>query len=564
MQKINEYCSFASEEGNWDFLNKIITYENTLFPITDDSIKNLNQLNISENENISVINDKQSKIDEEITESLLIYVLTWNLHGKFPELDDFAKILPKKTKENSAENNYQKSRSFDLFVINTQECLRSIGASFFNSSKEDWVNALKIYFGDEYINLVNSNLNSFHIAVFVKREKINFFTELKTGFVKTGFMNVLGNKGAIGVSMKYHDKKMLFICCHLSSGQDKSYARNNDFKKISNGLNLKPTTKFNKNLNDIKLGLRNGVYQSYLQDEDGEKNNNFNSNFLQDLNDLKSSPHKHLMLKKIKRPTSPSKSSIIRDLNLNTNEKTDSIINSKNKNLNKNNGEPVNRMVLKKNTHNFKYLSKISNENYSNNKNIISPKVDYLLIKGDPHNNTTNKIISSTNFDDQTSKIKPEPYEELESSIGVNQYDLVIFSGDLNYRINMEIEDCKKLLELKDIESLLEKDQLYTSIRSKDIDMEDFFEGQIRFLPTYKFQDGTSEYDYNERVPGWTDRILFRANNLSDVILCKYSAIFDAKTSDHKPVYAIFKINFNSHEKNKEKFEKIEKGCMII
>ena len=564
MQKINEYCSFASEEGNWDFLNKIITYEHTLFPITDDSIKNLNQLNISENENISVINDKQSKIDEEITESLLIYVLTWNLHGKFPELDDFAKILPKKTKENSAENNYQKSRSFDLFVINTQECLRSIGASFFNSSKEDWVNALKIYFGDEYINLVNSNLNSFHIAVFVKREKINFFTELKTGFVKTGFMNVLGNKGAIGVSMKYHDKKMLFICCHLSSGQDKSYARNNDFKKISNGLNLKPTTKFNKNLNDIKLGLRNGVYQSYLQDEDGEKNNNFNSNFLQDLNDLKSSPHKHLMLKKIKRPMSPSKSSIIRDLNLNTNEKTDSIINSKNKNLNKNNGEPVNRMILKKNTHNFKYLSKISNENYSNNKNIISPKVDYLLIKGDPHNNTTNKIISSTNFDDQTSKIKPEPYEELESSIGVNQYDLVIFSGDLNYRINMEIEDCKKLLELKDIESLLEKDQLYTSIRSKDIDMEDFFEGQIRFLPTYKFQDGTSEYDYNERVPGWTDRILFRANNLSDVILCKYSAIFDAKTSDHKPVYAIFKINFNSHEKNKEKFEKIEKGCMII
>ena len=561
MQKINDNCSFASEEGNWDFLNKIITYEHTLFPITDDSIKNLNQLNISENENISVINDKQSKIDEEITESLLIYVLTWNLHGKFPELDDFAKILPKKTKENSAENNYQKSRSFDLFVINTQECLRSIGASFFNSSKEDWVNALKIYFGDEYINLVNSNLNSFHIAVFVKREKINFFTELKTGFVKTGFMNVLGNKGAIGVSMKYHDKKMLFICCHLSSGQDKSYARNNDFKKISSGLNLKPTTKFNKNLNDIKLGLRNGVYQSYLQDEDGEKNNNFN--FLQDLNDLKSSPHKHLMLKKIQRPMSPSKSSIIRDLNFNTNENTDSILNSKNKNLNKNNGEPVNRMILKKNTHNFKYLSKISNENYSNNKNIISPKVDYLLIKGDPNNNTTNKIISSTNFE-ETSKIKPEPYEELESSIGVNQYDLVIFSGDLNYRINMEIEDCKKLLELKDIESLLEKDQLYTSIRSKDIDMEDFYEGQIRFLPTYKFQDGTSEYDYNERVPGWTDRILFRANNLSDVILCKYSAIFEAKTSDHKPVYAIFKINFNSHEKNKEKFEKIEKGCTII
>jgi hypothetical protein len=567
MQKINEYCSFASEEKNWDFLNKIITYENRLFPITDDSIKNLNQLNISENENISVINDMQSKIDEEISESLLIYVITWNLHGKFPELNEISKILPKKTKENSSENNYQKSRSFDLFVINTQECLRSIGASFFNSSKEDWENALKIYFGDEYINLVNSNLNSFHIAVFVKKEKINFFTELKTGFIKTGFMNILGNKGAIGVSMKYQDKKMLFICCHLSSGQDKSYARNNDFKKISSELNLKPTTKFNNNLNNIKLGLRNGIYQSYFQDEDGEKNNfNLNSNLFKEYSEVKNfSNNKNLMIKKIRRPMSPSKSSIIHDLNFNQNENTDSILNSNNRKIQKNNVDSNPKLIHKKNTHNFNHFSKISNDNYSNSKNIISPKVDFLLLKGDSNTNTNaNTKNKSSNIDEQILKIKRENFEELESSIGVNQYDLVIFSGDLNYRINMEIEDCKRLLEIKDIESLLEKDQLYTSIRTKEIELDDFYEGQIQFPPTYKFQDGTSEYDYNERVPGWTDRILYRANNLSDVILCKYSAIFDAKTSDHKPVYAIFKINFDSHDKNKEKYANIEKGCLVF
>ena len=563
MQKISEYCSFSSEEGNWEFLNKIITYENNLFPITDDSIKNLNHINISDNENISVINDKQSKIDEEISESLLIYVLTWNLHGKFPELDEFSKILPKKTRENSVENNYQKSRSFDLFIINTQECLRSIGASFFNSSKEDWENALKIYFGEDYINLVNSNLNSFHIAVFVKKEKINNFTELKTGFIKTGFMNILGNKGAIGVSMKYQGKKLLFICCHLSSGQDKSYARNNDFKKISSGLNLKPTTKFNKNLNNIKLGLRNGVYQSYFNDEDGEKNNNFNSYLFQDSNDLKSSPHKNIMPKKIRRQMSPSKSSIIKELNFNGNENIYSELNSKSNKFQKNKDESFPKTILKKNTTNYNHISKISNDNYSNNKNLISPKVDYLLIKGESKTNTNMKNISSQN-DEQITKIRVENFEELESSIGVNQYDLVIFSGDLNYRINMEIEECKKFLEMKDIESLLEKDQLYTSIRAKEIEMDDFYEGQIQFPPTYKFQDGTSEYDYNERVPGWTDRILYRANNLSDIILCKYSAIFEAKTSDHKPVYAIFKVNFNSHEKNKEKYENIEKGCVII
>ena len=561
MQKISEYCSFSSEEGDWNFLNKVITYENNLFPITDDSIKNLNQMNLSDNENISVINDNQSKIEEEINESLLIYVLTWNLHGKFPEINEFKKILPKTTKENSAENNYQKSRSFDLFVINTQECLRSIGASFFNSSKEDWENALKIHFGDEYINLVNSKLNSFHIAVFVKKEKINFFTELKTGFIKTGFMNVLGNKGAIGVSMKYQDKKMLFVCCHLSSGQTKSYARNNDFKKISAGLNLKPTLKFNKNLNDIKLGLKNGVtnsiYQSYLQDDEGEKNN-FRSKYFQDLPSIKSSPQKLLKLKKDKDHLSPTKSSIYNDI---MNDNIESILNSKNHKFNRNKDESMTG-IPKKNSNN--YLSKFSNDNtYSNIKNMVSPKVDYLLIRGETNNNTTTKIISS-NFDEQMNKTKGENFEELEDTIGVNQYDLVIFSGDLNYRINMEIEDCKKILEAKDIETLLVKDQLSASIRSKEIEMDDFFEGQINFLPTYKFQDGTDNYDYNERVPGWTDRILYRANNLSDVILCKYSAIFEAKTSDHKPVYAIFKINFNSHEKNKEKYKKIEEGCHII
>ena len=561
MQKISEYCSFSSEEGDWNFLNKVITYENNLFPITDDSIKNLSQMNLSDNENISVINDNQSKIEEEINESLLIYVLTWNLHGKFPEINEFKKILPKTTKENSAENNYQKSRSFDLFVINTQECLRSIGASFFNSSKEDWENALKIHFGDEYINLVNSNLNSFHIAVFVKKEKINFFTELKTGFIKTGFMNVLGNKGAIGVSMKYQDKKMLFVCCHLSSGQTKSYARNNDFKKISAGLNLKPTLKFNKNLNDIKLGLKKGVtnyiYQSYLQDEEGEKNN-FRSKYFQDLTETKSSPQKLLKIKKDKDHLSPTKSSIYNDI---MNDNIESILNSKNHKFNRNKDESMTG-IHKKNTNN--YLSKISNDNtYSNIKNMVSPKVDYLLIRGETNNNTTTKIISS-NFDEQMNKTKGDNFEELEDTIGVNQYDLVIFSGDLNYRINMEIEDCKKILEAKDIETLLVKDQLSASIHSKEIEMDDFFEGQINFLPTYKFQDGTDNYDYNERVPGWTDRILYRANNLSDVILCKYSAIFEAKTSDHKPVYAIFKINFNSHEKNKEKYKKIEEGCHII
>ena len=605
MEKINEYCSFSSEKGNWNFLKKIITYENQLFPITNDSIKNLRDINLSENEDISVINNNQLIIDEEISESLLLYVLTWNIHGKFPEGEEIRKILPKKTKENSCDNSYQKSRYFDLYVINTQECLRSIGASFFNSSKEDWVNALKDYLGDDYINLVNSNLNSFHIAVFVKKEKINYFTELKTGFIKTGFMNILANKGAIGVSMKYQNKTLLFVCCHLSSGQDRIDARNSDFKKISLGLNLKPTSKFNRNLDNIKLGLNNReIYNSNCCP--GEIVGNNNKNFFEEEKKIKViSEIQDIEEKEDFKKIGIRKSSLAlphsKDIDIvNIDDKllkTKTIINQKklsffyNKN-NENNNESQSGSDINSNINRIDISKKIKNNlNFSPQKRItpIKPIItkstnelinsdninsnykksphnpEYLIAKGDTKStNAVTKMISS-NIDEQNLKIKTELScdLDLEPYSGMNQYDLVIFSGDLNYRINMDKEEVKKLISNNDVETLLEKDQLYSAINKREIDLDDFYEGRINFMPTYKFLDGTNEYDYSERVPGWTDRILYRANNLSDIILCKYSSIADVKTSDHKPVFAIFKINFN-HEKNKNKYKNIENGCNIF
>jgi hypothetical protein len=606
MEKINEYCSFSSEKGNWNFLKKIITYENQLFPITNDSIKNLRDINLSENEDISVINNNQLIIDEEISESLLLYVLTWNIHGKFPEGEEIRKILPKKTKENSCDNSYQKSRYFDLYVINTQECLRSIGASFFNSSKEDWVNALKDYLGDDYINLVNSNLNSFHIAVFVKKEKINYFTELKTGFIKTGFMNILANKGAIGVSMKYQNKTLLFVCCHLSSGQDRIDARNSDFKKISLGLNLKPTSKFNRNLDNIKLGLNNReIYNSNCCP--GEIVGNNNKNFFEEEKKIKViSEIQDIEEKEDFKKIGIRKSSLAlphsKDIDIvNIDDKllkTKTIINQKklsffynNKN-NENNNESQSGSDINSNINRIDISKKVKNNlNFSPQKRItpIKPIItkstnelinsdninsnykksphnpEYLIAKGDTKStNAVTKMISS-NIDEQNLKIKTELScdLDLEPYSGMNQYDLVIFSGDLNYRINMDKEEVKKLISNNDVETLLEKDQLYSAINKREIDLDDFYEGRINFMPTYKFLDGTNEYDYAERVPGWTDRILYRANNLSDIILCKYSSIADVKTSDHKPVFAIFKINFN-HEKNKKKYKDIEKGCNIV
>ena len=257
-------------------------------------------------------------------------------------------------------------------------------------------------------------------------------------------------------------------------------------------------------------------------------------------------------------------------------EKSDSEINSINKieinnknnhNMNLNNNgnhsphkhiTPI-RQIVTKSTSDL-----VNSDNINSNiKQKSSQIVEYGYIKGDTKSsNGVAKMISS-NTDDAKIKTDLSCDLDLEPYTGMNQYDLVIFSGDLNYRINMEKEEVKKLINNNDFETLLEKDQLYSAINKKEIDLDDFYEGKINFMPTYKFMDGTNEYDYAERVPGWTDRILYRANNLSDIILCKYSSITDVKTSDHKPVFAIFKINFN-HEKNKNKYKNIENGCSIF
>ena len=122
-------------------------------------------------------------------------------------------------------------------------------------------------------------------------------------------------------------------------------------------------------------------------------------------------------------------------------------------------------------------------------------------IKGETRSSNGNIKMVSSNIHDAKIKMELSCDLDLEPSTGMNQYDLIIFNGDLNYRINMEKEEVKKLINNNAFEILLEKGQLYSAINKKEIDLDIFYEGKIN-MATYKFLDGTNEYDYTERVPG--------------------------------------------------------------
>jgi len=103
----------------------------------------------------------------------------------------------------------------------------------------------------------------------------------------------------------------------------------------------------------------------------------------------------------------------------------------------------------------------------------------------------------------------------------------------------MEIKE--KIKEEKWSE-LLESDQLLLQISSSNA-FQGFYEGPINFGPTYKYEPGTNQYASSEkaRIPAWCDRILWRTLQKSDLRLVRYSRA-ELRTSDHKPVYAIFEV----------------------
>lgn len=400
---------------------------------------------------------------------LLMYVLTWNMHGKIPSLEEVEKVFPESSK----------IEDFDLFIINTQECEKSAGNSVFSDSKENWEKLLKKFFEKTHKNILNSCLGSFHISIFAKEEKYLNITDLKTGTIKTGFMHLIANKGAAGASFKCLDKHILCISCHLASGQGNTDRRNDDLNRIGKELKTIKNENFNNELIKLQTESKNDNKAVKTIKTKGIK-------FID--NDNKLTPEE---IEKFENENKKGKTEIVKKNNKNLEDEG-----------NKNYNEKENDKLVNKN-------SDDKEENLENKNN---------------NSNQNHKSIENNSKENENS---------------IDDYDIVILSGDLNYRLNMPKGEVDEKLKLNNPEILWNVDQLTPKIK-KDMN---FNEGTITFMPTYKFKDGTSEYDTEERIPGWTDRILFRAKEDYDIMLCKYKSIMEATLSDHKPVYAIFKIN---------------------
>ncbi len=118
-------------------------------------------------------------------------------------------------------------------------------------------------------------------------------------------------------------------------------------------------------------------------------------------------------------------------------------------------------------------------------------------------------------------------------------HEVQFLFGDLNFRIDLEYNECKNMIKNGSLTALSAYDQL-NKAKTVSTSLNELDEGPLKFSPTYKYTIGTSEYDQKKkRVPSWCDRILFKKSDLVEVI--EYNRL-EYTVSDHKPIYGLYKV----------------------
>lgn len=141
------------------------------------------------------------------------------------------------------------------------------------------------------------------------------------------------------------------------------------------------------------------------------------------------------------------------------------------------------------------------------------------------------------------------------NAITVLDHDIIFWLGDLNYRIDASADKVLEYIRMCDWDNLYTYDQLQKQMQICEAFV-GFKEGPIQFAPTYKFERFENEYAKDEnggfkRIPAYTDRILWRfgvdeddPNGMPDLSLDEYSSAQSVFSSDHRPVYALFRMTF--------------------
>ncbi|KAF9126204.1 inositol polyphosphate 5-phosphatase, partial [Mortierella sp. GBA39] len=166
---------------------------------------------------------------------------------------------------------------YHIIAINTQECEREIREAVLFPSKNTWEKHLQTSLGPDYVMIKTETMAALHIAVFIWKPIEDLVSAVDSSTVATGIGGIVGNKGAVAISVYLGSTSLLFVNAHLTAHQGNTQARNSDYKRIIQELHLNEAPKRQARgwhfKGDMKLRRHYNYPPVYLP-KPGIKNNN--------------------------------------------------------------------------------------------------------------------------------------------------------------------------------------------------------------------------------------------------------------------------------------------------
>ncbi|KAJ3032744.1 Type II inositol 1,4,5-trisphosphate 5-phosphatase, partial [Rhizophlyctis rosea] len=121
-----------------------------------------------------------------------------------------------------------------MYVLGFQELDLSTEAYILvdNAKEEEWSRGIEFALKGKYVKVASKQLVGMLIVLYVKREEVDFVSEISALYVGTGILGMMGNKGATAIRLRYHDSYLCFLNCHLAADVSMLDRRNADFLDI--------------------------------------------------------------------------------------------------------------------------------------------------------------------------------------------------------------------------------------------------------------------------------------------------------------------------------------------